>query len=160
VSFRYSRRKRTSSKQLPNGQLIKAWLVPWIHADKGYIWQASFVVANSARQANNWVQKRRKPSALKLNTQLPGKEGISLQLFAMRQVRQWLVTLPPGDAVFVRCESANPTKQFSAWKKWFASKEDPRWITDEATKSFFFYKPMALESGKRLLTNGQDSSVL
>jgi hypothetical protein len=41
----------------------------------------------------------------------------------------------------MRCESANPDKQFRVWKKWFQRKEAAEWDINEKFKSFYYYKP-------------------
>ena len=65
-------------------------------------------------------------------------------LEAMRATRQWYEEIPPGDALCLRCESADPDKQFRVWKRWFARHEDKRWRPEEEFKSFFRYKPVDL----------------
>jgi hypothetical protein len=76
---------------------------------------------------------------------LTGKFGPKVQTIAVRQLRQWTETLPPGDSICLRCECAAPEKQFRVWKQWFERHEDPRWEISEEHKSFFFYKPRGLK---------------
>jgi hypothetical protein len=45
----------------------------------------------------------------------------------------------------LRCESAEPEKQFRVWKKWFSKYEDSRWEIKEEFKSFWFYKRTSVE---------------
>jgi ribosomal protein L37AE/L43A len=76
---------------------------------------------------------------------LTGKFGPRTQAIAIRQVRQWVEQLPPGDSICMRCESALPDKQFKVWKQWFKKHEDYRWEINDCHRSFFFYKPTVLQ---------------
>lgn len=76
----------------------------------------------------------------RLNSNLTGRFGPRVQAIAIRQVRLWMLEIPGGDSISMRCESALPEKQFEVWKKWFIKHEDSRWEISEDYKSFFFYK--------------------
>jgi len=71
---------------------------------------------------------------------LTGKFGPRTQAIAIRQVRAWMDSIPYGDSLSMRCESALPDKQFEVWKKWFTKHEDSRWEICDEYKSFFFYR--------------------
>lgn len=88
---------------------------------------------------------RKKKSSRRLVTNLTGKLGVKPQAIAVLQLRKWIKELPPGDVLSLRCESADPDKQFRVWKKWFTKYEDSRWEIKEEFKSFWFYKPLSLE---------------
>jgi len=120
-------------------------LIPWIRTEKGCVWLASLAVGKSKRQLNDWLNKRKKKSVSRLSSILTGKLGTRVQAIAVRQVRQWIIEIPGGDSVCMRCESALPDKQFRVWKRWFLSHEDPRWEISDEYKSFFFYKPRVIE---------------
>jgi len=75
-------------------------------------------------------------------------------LEAMRATRQWYEEIPPGDALCLRCESADPEKQFRVWCKWFARNEDKRWRPEEEFKSFFLRKPIELDYSEMDNTHG------
>jgi len=91
------------------------------------------------------MNQRKKRSVSRLNSNLTGRFGPKTQAIAIRQVRQWVKDLPPGDSICMRCESALPDKQFRVWKKWFTKHEDVKWEISEEHKSFFFYKPSFVE---------------
>lgn len=83
-------------------------------------------------------------SGKNLATTLTGKAGNQTMAEAIRATREWYEEIPPGDALCLRCESADPAKQFRVWKRWFARHEDKRWRPEEEFKSFFRYKPVDL----------------
>jgi hypothetical protein len=89
------------------------------------------------------METRRSKRGLKLSKTLIGKQGISYQLFAMRQVMSWYEEIPQGDSITLRCESAHPEKQYRAWSRWFKQREDPRWEAVAEHLAFFLYKPHA-----------------
>ena len=134
------RKKKTKTVVLPDGQLLKMRLLPWIRTEKGCVWLASLAIGRSKRQINDWMDRRKKRSVAKLDKSLNGTLALKPQIIAMRQVRQWVDELPKGESIALRCESTVPDKQFRVWKKWFTKREDIRWEISEEHKSFFFYK--------------------
>lgn len=88
---------------------------------------------------------RKKKSSRRLSSSLTGKFGVKTQAIAILQLRKWIEELPPGDMLTLRCESAEPDKQFRVWKKWFRKYEDARWEINEEFKSFWFYKSISVE---------------
>jgi hypothetical protein len=118
---------------------LKLRLIPWIHTQNGCVWLASLAVSKSKRQINDWMQQRKKRSVRRLNSSLTGKFGPKVQALAIRQVREWMQSIPKGDSICMRCESAVPDKQFQVWQKWFQRHEDQRWNINEENRSFFFY---------------------
>jgi hypothetical protein len=142
---RFRRRKKTTTYQLKNGYIFKMRLMPWLRTDAGCIWLASLAVGKSKRQLNDWLNRRNKKSVRSLSASLTGQEGNKIQALAIRQVRHWVVDLPPGDSLCLRCESAVPDKQFKVWRRWFEAHEDPRWRINPDLKSFYIYKPSNLE---------------
>jgi hypothetical protein len=91
------------------------------------------------------MNQRKKRTVRRLSSNLTGKLGPKTQALAIRQVRQWIIELPPGDSICLKCESARPDKQFHVWKKWFMRHEDSKWEASDEHKSFFFYKSMLVE---------------
>ena len=142
---RLQRRKKTGTISLPQGRLLKLRLIPWIRTTHGCVWLASLAVSKSRRQINDWMKRRSNTRVRRLDTSLTGKIGNGVQAIAIRQVRQWMLEIPDGDSICMRCESALPEKQFRVWKKWFAKHEDIRWEASDEHKSFFFYKPRNIE---------------
>ena len=136
------RKKKTKTVVLPDGQVLKMRLLPWIRTEKGCVWLASLAIGRSKRQINDWMDRRKKKSVAKLDRSLNGTFGPKTQAIAIRQVRQWVDELPKGESIALRCESTVPDKQFRVWKKWFTKHEDIRWEISEEHKSFFFYKSM------------------
>ena len=136
------RKKKTKTVVLPDGQLLKMRLLPWIRTEKGCVWLASLAIGRSKRQINDWMDRRKKRSVAKLDKSLNGTLALKPQIIAMRQVRQWVDELPKGESIALRCESTVPDKQFRVWKKWFTKRENIRWEISEEHKSFFFYKSM------------------
>ena len=63
----------------------------------------------------------------------------------MRSVRAWYDEIPEGDSIAIRCESAEPEKQFRTWAKWFSKREDKRWQIVPEHLSFFMYKPIKMD---------------
>ncbi len=120
-------------------------LVPWIRTPNGCVWLASLAVGKSMRQINDWMNLRKKKSSRRLASSLTGKFGVKPQAIAILQVRKWVEELPEGDMLTLRCESAEPEKQFRVWKKWFSKYEDSRWEIKEEFKSFWFYKRTSVE---------------
>jgi len=86
------------------------------------------------------MSQRKKRSVSRLSSSLTGKIGFRSQGIAIRQVREWMKTIPEGDSMYLRCESALPDKQFKIWKKWFIKHEDLNWEISDEEKSFFFYR--------------------
>ena len=143
------RRKKTYSFKIDpcstQSLIFKIRLVPWMRCSSGVIWLASLAVGKSTRQINDWMNKRKRKSCIKLTSSLTGKYGNKIQAWAIRFVRHWLTQLPPGDAIVLRCESALPQKQFEVWKKWFQRHEDIRWRINDEFKSFYIYRSSNLE---------------
>lgn len=105
------------------------------------MWLASLAVARSKRQINDWLETRKKKSVARLHKNLTGTFGNQVQAIAIRQVRAWIDQLPPGDFLYMRCESALPEKQFRVWERWIKRHEKTEWFIDEKEKVFIFYKP-------------------
>jgi hypothetical protein len=76
---------------------------------------------------------------------LTGNYGPRSQALAIRQLRNWIIDLPPGDSICMKCESVVSDKQFQVWKKWFIRHEDSKWEISDEHKSFFFYKSTLVE---------------
>lgn len=143
--MRISRRKKVTTIYLPDGWIFKMRLAPYIRTKGSCVWLASLAVARSNRQINDWLVKRKKQSTTKLSQQLTGQFGPRIQALAIRQVRQWVIDLPSGDSIALRCESALPDKQYQVWKKWFANHESNQWKAQDNYRSFWYYKPMYVE---------------
>ena len=54
------RKKKTKTVVLPDGQLLKMRLLPWIRTEKGCVWLASLAIGRSKRQINDWMDRRKK----------------------------------------------------------------------------------------------------
>ena len=146
MSPRTKRKKKVVCFTIQGGnQYFKMRLIPWMRLDSGVVWLASLAVAKSKRQINDWLEGRQKRSVKRLSSNLTGKSGNQIQAIAIRQVRQWLLELPPGDGMTLRCECALSDKQFQVWNKWFMRHEDPSWIVNPEFKSFYIYKKHTLE---------------
>ena len=143
--MRLQRHKKTGTIFLPDGTILKMRLIPWIRTENGCVWLASLAVGKSKRQINDWMNQRKKKSVSRLSLNLTGKFGPKVQAIAIRQVRQWMIEIPGGDSICMRCESALPNKQFRVWKKWFKKHEDPAWDISDEHKSFFFYRTRGIE---------------
>jgi hypothetical protein len=102
-------------------------------------------VSRSGRQVNDWMNRRKNKRVRQMDSSLTGKFGPRTQALAIRQVRQWIIELPPGDSICLKCECALPDKQFQVWKKWFMRHEDSKWEISDEHKSFFFYKSSLVE---------------
>jgi hypothetical protein len=136
------RRKKVSTYHLPQGYLVVVRLIPWIQTKDGCVWLASFAAGKNRRQINDWLKRKIKRKRVRhLDSHLTGKHGNFIQSLGVYQLRNWVDKLLPGDSIIMRCESANPDKQFRVWKKWFQRKEAAEWDINEEFKSFFYYKP-------------------
>ena len=91
------------------------------------------------------MNRRKNKRVRQLDSSLTGKFGPKAQVFAIRQVRKWILELPPGDSICLKCESAVPDKQFQIWKNWFLRHEDSKWEMSDEHQSFFFYKSILVE---------------
>lgn len=91
------------------------------------------------------MNERKNARARHLGGSLTGKVGPRTQALAIRQVRQWMLEIPPGDSISLCCESVLADKQFQVWKKWFIKHEDPEWQISDEHKSFFWYKSKEIE---------------
>ena len=118
--------------------VLKLRLIPWMRTQNNCVWLASLAVGKSKKQINDWLQQRKKRSVNRLSSKLTGKLGPRTQALAIRQVRQWIGELPPGDSLCLRCESALPEKQFQVWKKWFTKHEDKDWVINDEFKYFLY----------------------
>ena len=123
-----------------NNYILKTKLTPDIKNKNNTLWLFSFAIGKSTHQINDWLNQRKNKRATKLTIALTGKSSIAPQIFALRQLRQYINELKQGDIIFFRCESKENIKQFNVWKKWFTKHEDIRWEISEEHKSFFFYK--------------------
>ena len=137
--MRTTRKDKVVWRKLPGNKYLKVRLRPLLRVGPGCVWLASMAVGKSKRQINDWMNLRR--SGKSLGTTLIGKQGISYQLFAMRQIMRWYEEIPQGDSISLRCESAYPEKQYRAWSRWFKQREDPRWECVPEHLAFFLYKP-------------------
>jgi hypothetical protein len=134
--------KKVSTYHLPQGYLVVVRLIPWIQTKGGCVWLASFAAGKSRRQINDWLKRKTKRKRVRhLDSHLTGKHGNFIQGLGIYQLRSWVKNLLPGDSIIMRCESANPDKQFRVWKKWFQRKEAAEWDINEEFKSFYYYKP-------------------
>ena len=140
MSQRIKRKKTTSVTQLSNNYILKLRLIPWLYSDDGVIWLASMAVGKSTRQINDWMARRKNKRVRQMDSSLTGKEANRTQAIAIRQVREWIKSIPPGDSLTLRCESAVPARQFRVWKKWFEKHEKEKWKISEYFQSFFYYK--------------------
>ena len=136
------RRKKVSTYHLSQGYLVVLRLVPWMYTENGCVWLASFAAGKSRRQINDWLKRKTKKRRVRrLDSYLTGRHANLIQGLGIYKVRDWVKELLPGDSIVLRCESANPDKQFRVWKKWFERKEATEWVVNEKFKSFFYYKP-------------------
>jgi len=122
--------------------LVVVRLIPWIQTKDGCVWLASFAAGKSRRQINDWLKRKTKRKRVRhLDLHLTGRHGNFIQGLGVYQLRSWVNNLLPGDSLIMRCESANPDKQFRVWRKWFQRKEAAEWDINDEFKSFFYYKP-------------------
>ena len=136
------RHKKVFTKHLPGNYLVVMRLLPWIHTENGCVWLASLAVGKSRRQINDWLKRKTKKRRVRrLDSYLTGSHANLVQGLGVYKLRDWEQELMPGDSITLRCESANPDKQFRVWKKWFQRKEAAGWDINEEFKSFFYYKP-------------------
>jgi hypothetical protein len=136
------RRKKVSTYHLPQNYLVVVRLIPWIQTKDGCVWLASFAAGKSRRQINDWLKRKTKRKRVRhLDLHLTGRHGNFIQGLGVYQLRSWVNNLLPGDSLIMRCESANPDKQFRVWRKWFQRKEAAEWDINDEFKSFFYYKP-------------------
>ena len=140
MSLKIKRKKTTAITKLPKNYILKLRLIPWLYSEDGVIWLASMAVGKSTRQINDWMARRKNKRVRQMDSSLTGNERNRTQAIAIRQVRKWIKTLPPGDSLTLRCESAVPARQFRVWKKWFEKHEKDKWVIDEYFQSFFYYK--------------------
>jgi hypothetical protein len=138
MSLRLRRNKKIKTIALPQGMVLKLRLIPWMRTQNNCVWLASLAVGKSKKQINDWLQQRKKRSVNRLSSKLTGKLGPKAQALAIRQVRQWIGELPPGDSLCLRCESALPEKQFQVWKKWFTKHEEKDWVINDEFKYFLY----------------------
>lgn len=144
--MRVTRKDKVKWLKSQDGKLhIKIRLRPLLRVGAGCVWLASLGAHKSRRMINDWMNERSGKSSGKVLGTLRGKEGIRLQLEAMRMIRQWYQEIPEGDSISFRCQSKYPDKQFRAWKKWFENREDPRWQIIEQYNGFFLYKPITVD---------------
>jgi hypothetical protein len=139
------RHKKIGTIFLAQNTRLKLRLIPWIKTTNGCVWLASMAVSLSNRQINDWMNRRKNKRVRQLDSSLTGKFGPKAQAFAIRQVRKWILELPPGDSICLKCESAVPDKQFQIWKNWFLRHEDSKWEISDEHQSFFFYKSILVE---------------
>jgi hypothetical protein len=138
MTLRIQRNKRVSISRLPGKYILKLRLIPWIYTKNGCVWLASMAVGKSMRQINDWMNQRQNLKAHQMATSLTGNLGPKAQIAAFNQLHEWLDDMPYGDSVALRCDSANPEKQFQIWKKWFLKKSSKKWKINEEHKSFFY----------------------
>ena len=100
----------------------------------------SVAIAKSNRQLNDWFERRKNKRSRKLTSKLTGKIGIRSMAIAIRQVREWVELLEPGNVLVIECGSASPDKQYEIWKKWFLKHEDKDWQFIDEFKQIYFYK--------------------
>jgi hypothetical protein len=138
--MKYKRKKQTFVFNLPQGKILKMRLLPWMYNQGSCTWLVSLAVAKSKRQINDWLQRRKNQRTKKLDSNLTGTFGPLVQAIAVRQLRHWMLWLPVGDSLCLRCESSKPDKQFQVWKKWFQRHENKNWIVNQDHKYFLYYK--------------------
>ena len=135
------RHKKVFTYRLSQGYLVVVRLIPWIQTKNGCVWLASFAAGKSRRQINDWLKRKTKKKGVRrLDSYLTGKHANLVQSIGVYKLRNWVQELLPGDSIALRCESAQPDKQFRVWKKWFERKEAIEWNINEEFKSFFYYK--------------------
>jgi hypothetical protein len=135
------RHKKVFTKHLPGNYLVVMRLLPWMRTQYGCVWLASLAVGKSRRQINDWLKRKTKKKRVRrLDSYLTGRHANLVQGLGVYKLRDWVQELMPGDSITLRCESANPDKQFRVWKKWFQRKEAIGWDINEEFKSFFYYK--------------------
>lgn len=123
-----------------NNYILKVKLTPDIKTKNNTLWLFSFAIGKSIRQINDWLKQRKNKRATKLTIALTGKNSTLPQIFALRQLRQYVNELKQGDIIFFRCESKKNIKQFNVWKKWFTRRECKGWIIDEKYLLFYYIK--------------------
>jgi len=131
---------QTSVFDINDGYKIKFWLTFSHCQGKNIVLWGSVAIAKSNRQLNDWFGRRKNKRSRKLTSKLTGKIGIRSMAIAIRQVREWLELLKPGDVLVIECESALPNKQYQVWKKWFLKHEDKNWQFIDEFKQIYFYK--------------------
>ena len=140
LSARFTRSNKTKTIKLPDGNLCRIRLSPWMQVGTNWIWVASLAVSKSNRQINDWMRKRKNKRSKKLGQEMNGRFAGRVQAFAVRQLRKWMEEHPAGDAMFFKCESVESEKQFRVWKKWFLRNESKRWEILPDDLAFYFYK--------------------
>jgi len=70
---------------------------------------------------------------------LVGKSGMEAIAKGFDTVLLLRWNIAPGDAVVLDCTSADPERQFRAWKRWHRHHQD--WVIDYQEKKFFWYRP-------------------
>ena len=123
-----------------NNYILKTKLTPDMKNKNNTLWLFSFAIGKSIHQINDWLNQRKNKRATKLTIALTGKSSIAPQIFALRQLRQYINELKQGDIIFFRCESKENIKQFNVWKKWFTRRECKHWIIDENYLLFYYIK--------------------
>lgn len=133
-------RKRSTTTFKINDQYCKLFfrpLKPW--KDAYWMWEVSFAVSKSKRQINDWYARKGNKRAKTLGKQLTGKSGIKTLTEGLHNVLLFRWTIPPGDCLFLDCESCNPEKQFRAYCRWL--KDHPDWRVDVEGKRFWWHRP-------------------
>jgi len=132
-------KSKVKIKRIDN-YILKIKLTPDIKNKDNTLWLFSFAIGKSIRQINDWLKQRKNKRATKLTNLLTGKNSIAPQIFALRQLRQYINELKQGDIIFFKCESKENIKQFNVWKKWFTRRECKDWIIDEKYLLFYYIK--------------------
>jgi len=131
---------QTSVFDIGDGYKIKFWLTFSHNQGKNVVLWGSVAIAKSNRQLNDWFERRKNKRSRKLTSKLTGKIGIRSMAIAIRQVREWVELLEPGNVLVIECGSASPDKQYEIWKKWFLKHEDKDWQFIDEFKQIYFYK--------------------
>ena len=140
LSVRFTRSNKTKTIKLPDGNLCRIRLSPWMQVGTNWIWVVSLAVSKSSRQINDWMRKRKNKRSKRLAKEMNGRFASRVQAFAVRQLREWILEHPTGDAMFFKCESVEAEKQFRVWKKWFLRNESKQWEILPEDLAFYFYK--------------------
>jgi len=135
---RITRTKKTAITKLPGKSFLKLRLAPWIYTKNGCIWLAAMAVGKSTHQINDWMNERKNKRSRLMGMFLTGSFGNKTQAIAIKQVREWMTTIPKGDSITLRCECVLSDKQFRVWKKWFQKHEDPNWHISDENKAFYY----------------------
>lgn len=134
------RRKLISSKFKIKNQLCKVFLDPWFQQpDQFWAWNVGFAVGKSNRQLNDWYHGRKNKRRRSLHKHLTGCQGINTISLGFKEVLRLRWKIPPGDSLVLDCTSADPERQFKAWKYFCRNRKE--WLIDPDKKEFYWTRP-------------------